>query len=130
MFRVIRVLLLLAILAGTFLLFDRNSESITIYFFRDNGYDIPGYLAFIGFIMIGGERISYRDRNLTNNTVGNLRRGIHGTAITTHPVDTDVVNMSSNEYVDWSYNQSLYAGDGKPLTQTDTVPAKFLRRAN
>jgi len=53
MFRVIRVLLLLAILAGTFLLFDKNSESITIYFFRDNGYDIPGYLAFIGFIMIG-----------------------------------------------------------------------------
>ena len=41
MFRVIRVLLLLAILAGTFLLFDKNSESITIYFFRDNGYDIP-----------------------------------------------------------------------------------------
>ena len=32
MFRVIRVLLLLAILAGTFLLFDKNSESITIYF--------------------------------------------------------------------------------------------------
>ena len=53
MFRVIRVLFLLTLLAGTFLLFDRNSESITIYFFRDNGYDIPGYLAFIGFIMVG-----------------------------------------------------------------------------
>ena len=59
MFRVIRVLLLLAILAGTFLLFDKNSESITIYFFRDNGYDIPGYLAFIGFIMIGVITVSY-----------------------------------------------------------------------
>ena len=53
MFRVIRVLLILGVLAGTFLLFDKNSESITIYFFRDNGYDIPGYLAFIGFIMVG-----------------------------------------------------------------------------
>ena len=53
MFRVIRVLMILGLLAGTFLLFDKNSESITIYFFRDNGYDIPGYLAFIGFIMIG-----------------------------------------------------------------------------
>ena len=53
MFRVIRVLFLLTLLSGTFLLFDRNSESITIYFFRDNGYDIPGYLAFIGFIMVG-----------------------------------------------------------------------------
>ena len=83
-----------------------------------------------GFIMIGGERISYRNRDLVTNSVSNLRRGIHGTAITTHPVNSDVVNMSSNEYVDWSYTQSLYAGDGKPLTQTDTVPAKFLRRAN
>ena len=53
MFRVIRVLFLLTFLAGTFLLFDRNSESITIYSFRDNGYDVPGYLAFIGFIMVG-----------------------------------------------------------------------------
>ncbi len=53
MFRIIRVLMILGLLAGTFLLFDKNSESITIYFFRDNGYDIPGYLAFIGFIMIG-----------------------------------------------------------------------------
>lgn len=53
MFRVIKVLMILGLLAGTFLLFDKNSESITIYFFRDNGYDIPGYLAFIGFIMIG-----------------------------------------------------------------------------
>ena len=53
MFRVFRVLMILGLLAGTFLLFDKNSESITIYFFRDNGYDIPGYLAFIGFIMIG-----------------------------------------------------------------------------
>ena len=83
-----------------------------------------------GFIMIGGERISYRTRDLVTNTVSNLRRGIHGTAVTTHALGTDVINMSSNEYVDWNYNQSLYANNGLPLTQTDTVPAKFLRRAN
>ena len=53
MFRILRVLFILSLLAGTFLLFDKNSETITIYFFRDNGYDIPGYLAFIGFIMVG-----------------------------------------------------------------------------
>ena len=53
MFRILRVLFMLTILAGTFLLFDKNSESITIYFFKDNGYEIPGYLAFIGFIMVG-----------------------------------------------------------------------------
>jgi len=53
MFRILRLLFLLTALAGTFLLFDKNSENITIYFFKDSGYDIPGYLAFIGFIMIG-----------------------------------------------------------------------------
>ena len=53
MFRILRLLFILSLLAGTFLLFDKNSETITIYFFRDNGYDIPGYLAFIGFIMVG-----------------------------------------------------------------------------
>ena len=53
MFRVLRVLFVLSILAGTFLLFDKNSEPIMIYFFRDNGHSIPGYLAFILFIMIG-----------------------------------------------------------------------------
>ena len=53
MFRILRVLILLSILAGTFLLFDKNSEPIMIYFFKDNGYSIPGYLAFILFIMIG-----------------------------------------------------------------------------
>ena len=36
MFRVLRVLFILGVLAGTFLLFDKNSESITIYFFKDN----------------------------------------------------------------------------------------------
>ena len=53
MFRVLRVLFVLSILAGSFLLFDKNSEPIMIYFFRDNGHSIPGYLAFILFIMIG-----------------------------------------------------------------------------
>tara|TARA_Y100000768_G_scaffold387463_1_gene378885 strand:- start:605 stop:919 length:315 start_codon:yes stop_codon:yes gene_type:complete len=53
MFRVLKVLFLLAMLAGIFLLFDKNSEDITIYFFNERGYSIPGYLAFIGFIMVG-----------------------------------------------------------------------------
>ena len=35
------------------MLFDRNREPIIIYFFKDNGYPIPGYLGFILFIMIG-----------------------------------------------------------------------------
>jgi len=83
-----------------------------------------------GFVMIGAERISYRKRDLTTNSISGLRRGVHGTAITTHPLGTDVVSMASAEYVNWSYSQSLYVNNGKPLTQQETIPAKFLRRAN
>jgi len=83
-----------------------------------------------GFVMIGGERISYKKRDLTTNSISGLRRGVHGTAISTHPVKSDVVGMTDAEYLNWSYTQSLYAGDGKPLNKTDTIPAKFLRRAN
>ena len=37
----------------SFCIFLLFCDNITIYFFRDNGYAIPGYLAFIGFVMIG-----------------------------------------------------------------------------
>ncbi len=53
MFRILKRLFFLGFLAGTIWVFDRNSETIIIYFFKDNGYPIPGYLAFILFVMIG-----------------------------------------------------------------------------
>lgn len=83
-----------------------------------------------GYVMIDGERIAYREINTSKNYIHDLRRGVHGTAIASHAVGSKVINMSSNEYVNWSYSQSLYASDGKPLTKTDTFPAKFIRRAN
>ena len=83
-----------------------------------------------GYVMIDGERIAYREINVSNNYISDLRRGVHGTAIASHAVGSKVINMSSTEYLNWSYSQSLYAGDGKPLTKTNTFPAKFIRRAN
>ena len=83
-----------------------------------------------GFVMIDGERIAYRQIDTNSNYIHDLRRGVHGTAVASHAVGSKVINMSSNEYVNWSYSQSLYAGDGKPLTKTNTFPAKFIRRAN
>lgn len=53
MFRVLRVLFLLSVLAGTYLLFYRNSDPIMIYFFREIGFETPGFIAYIVFIMIG-----------------------------------------------------------------------------
>ena len=83
-----------------------------------------------GYVLIDGERIAYREINTSNGYISDLRRGVHGTAIASHAVGSKVINMSSQEYLNWSYSQSLYARDGKPLTKTNTFPAKFIRRAN
>ena len=53
MFRLLKILFFLAFLAGTFFLFDRNSEPINIYFFKGDPIVAPGYLVIIIFVMIG-----------------------------------------------------------------------------
>jgi len=47
-----------------------------------------------GVITINGERIMYRDRDVTNNTVSSLLRGTAGTAVADHSVDALVYDMS------------------------------------
>jgi uncharacterized integral membrane protein len=49
----LKILFFLAFLAGTFFLFDRNSEPINIYFFKGDPIVAPGYLVIIIFVMIG-----------------------------------------------------------------------------
>ncbi|MEC7822665.1 MAG: LapA family protein [Candidatus Neomarinimicrobiota bacterium] len=53
MLRLLKILFFLAFLAGTFFLFDKNSEPINIYFFKGDPIVAPGYLVIIVFVMIG-----------------------------------------------------------------------------
>ena len=53
MFRLLKILFFLAFLAGTFFLFDRNSDPINIYFFKGDPIVAPGNLIIIIFVMIG-----------------------------------------------------------------------------
>jgi hypothetical protein len=46
-----------------------------------------------GVVTIDGERIMYRTRNTTNNTISGLLRGTAGTAAADHTVGTDVYDM-------------------------------------
>jgi hypothetical protein len=46
-----------------------------------------------GVITINGERIMYRERDTTNNTVSSLRRGTAGTATANHNVESVVYNL-------------------------------------
>jgi hypothetical protein len=53
-----------------------------------------------GIITINGERISYRNRNLANNTLTGLRRGTAGTAAADHPVTSEVYDLGIGNLLD------------------------------
>ena len=46
-----------------------------------------------GVVTIDGERILYRERNLSTNSIAGLQRGTAGTAATSHAVNTEVYDM-------------------------------------
>ena len=93
-----------------------------------------------GQVMIDGERITYRERDVTNNTLSGLRRGVAGTSAADHTVTTTVYDHSAGTYLDYAYNKTLYelptvddgstVRTGKSLQDANTVPAKFLRGEN
>ena len=90
-----------------------------------------------GIVMIDGERITYRNIDITNNTISGLRRGTAGTAASTHAVGEVVYDYSVSTYLNYSYNKTWYEAplladgsaitNGKALQNTNTVPAKFLK---
>jgi hypothetical protein len=60
-----------------------------------------------GVLTINGERIMYRERDLTNNTVSSLIRGTAGTAAADHAVDSAVYNMSRINSLPQEYQNSI-----------------------
>jgi hypothetical protein len=76
--------------------------------------DIPENI--LGVVMVGEERITYRTRNLSNNTVSGLRRGVAGTAIQSHTAGEAVTDSGVGEQLPLTYQQkttsSTFTGDG------------------
>ena len=70
----------------------------------------------LGQVIINGERITYRTRNTSNNTLTGLRRGIAGTAATSHAVDSTVTDMGIGEQLPLTYQKqttsNTFTGDG------------------
>ena len=81
-----------------------------------------------GQIIIGGERITYRDRNIGDNSVSGLRRGTAGTGVYTHSIDNTVSDVGVGEQLPTTYQQATATdstvGDGvtKIYTTTITIP--------
>ena len=75
-----------------------------------------------GQLTINGERITYRVRNVSNNTVSGLRRGTAGTAIDSHSVGSSVIDIGRGELLPARYQKttliSPFVGDGVTTTYT------------
>jgi hypothetical protein len=69
-----------------------------------------------GVLTVGGERIMYRERNTTNNTVSGLLRGTAGTAIADHAVDAVVYNLGRGNLMPEEFqnyiNSNSFMADG------------------
>ena len=78
-----------------------------------------------GAITVNGERILYRNRNLSDNTLSGLRRGTAGTGATSHRAGTSVYDASSGNLLFEEYQDQLVKdtarGDGS--TTTFTAPS-------
>jgi hypothetical protein len=92
-------------------------------------------IAKFGILMLNGERITYRERNLVDNTVSGLRRGTAGTAIAGfHEANTKVYDTSAKSIVQWDYDQIWYApaagqaSNGLSLNNQSTAPALFIKK--
>jgi hypothetical protein len=90
--------------------------------------------AIFGILEINGERITYRDVDLVNNTVSGLRRGTAGTGMQReHSVNALVTDLSRGQLLQTSYDQIWYdqgtttASNGIALQQQTTTAAKFLK---
>jgi hypothetical protein len=88
-------------------------------------------------INVGSEQIRFGTADFENNTLGQLSRGVNGTARRSFtPTYTPVYGLlSSNKLPDIYYTQSWNSFvyntvEGDPLQISDTLPANFLIASN
>ena len=58
-----------------------------------------------GQLMVGAERITYRQRDTANNTVSDIRRGTAGTGVYTHAIGETVTDIGPGEQLPSTYQQ-------------------------
>ena len=70
-----------------------------------------------GVVIIDGERITYRSRDLGANTLTGLRRGVAGTAIASHIAGVTVTNAGQNDILPLQYQKTVssntFVGNGQ-----------------
>ena len=82
-------------------------------------------IGIFGLITINGERITYRNKNTSNNTVSGLRRGTAGTGAAAHAVDSYVYDIGSGNKLYTRFQDSTkvenFLGDAATTTFTTSA---------
>ena len=82
-----------------------------------------------GIIMIQGERIMYRERDLFNNTVSSLLRGTGGTGAADHPVGSVVTDLGRGNLLPEEYQNYIQStstlGDGSTVAFTTDIDLSY-----
>jgi hypothetical protein len=73
-----------------------------------------------GQLIVGGERITYRIRNTSSNTVSDLRRGTAGTGVYAHSAGDDVSDVGPGEQLPSIYQQKTTTDDSNVGDGTTT----------
>ena len=87
-----------------------------------------------GVVFVNGERITYYGRDLTTNTLSQLRRGTSGTPIMEHLAGATVVSADHGQEIPNAHAKTWYTlGDGEPsnglgLQYSTTQQAKFIEQ--
>jgi hypothetical protein len=76
-----------------------------------------------GQLTINGERITYRNRNLLNNTVSGLRRGVFGTGAASHTAGTIVYSIGLSTILPAEYQDQINFGNFLANGSTTTFVA-------
>ena len=98
------------------------ADDDTVYVKDVSKLSEPNLVANIfGQLIVGGERITYRTRNTSNNSVSGLRRGTAGTSAMAHVSGAVVSDVGPSQQVASQYQQvtttdNTNRGDGSTLT--------------
>ena len=83
-----------------------------------------------GVITIDGERILYRERNLSTNSISGLQRGTAGTGATTHAVNAEVYDMGIGNRLPQEFQNYIVSDTSIGNGTTTTFYAASLNSSN
>jgi len=134
--------------------YDVTADADIMYLENTANMPVPNLtLGNFGIVMIGAERVTYRELDTVNHTISGLRRGTAGTAAAPHTKGTQVEDFSRKHLIENTEKESItlgsdtstssYVGDsifyasgsntasnGIALQNQTTTQANFIKNVN